>query len=253
MPPIIDRYILRETLRMVFLTLLVFTFVLMIDPIMRVAQVLITKGVDGWTIAQLMVTLVPQGLGVTIPMAVLIGLLMGLGRLSGDRETVALQACGISIYQMLRPVAVLGAVAMAATTYILIVAVPDANQAFREITFRTMATRAEDEVKPRVFYQGFPGVVLYVRDVDVQGTGWSEVFLADNRDPERPQAYIAEKGRVIIDRENRVVDIVLTSGSGHRVDPEDPAIYDVHKFDESVIKLDPRHRLPRRRAGTRAA
>ena len=224
---------------MVFLTLLVFTFVLMIDPIMRVAQVLITKGVDGWTIAQLMVTLVPQGLGVTIPMAVLIGLLMGLGRLSGDRETVALQACGISIYQMLRPVAVLGAVAMAATTYILIVAVPDANQAFREITFRTMATRAEDEVKPRVFYQGFPGVVLYVRDVDVQGTGWSEVFLADNRDPERPQVYIAEKGRVIIDRENRVVDIVLTSGSGHRVDPEDPAIYDVHKFDESVIKLDP--------------
>ncbi|MCH7746769.1 MAG: LPS export ABC transporter permease LptG [Acidobacteria bacterium] len=239
MLPILDRYILRETLRMVFLTLLVFTFVLMIDPLMRVVQALITKGVDVWTIVQLMLTLVPQGLGVTIPMAVLIGLLMGLGRLSGDRETVALQACGISIYQMLRPVAVLGTVAMAATTYTLVVAVPDANQAFREITFRTLATRAEDEVKPRVFYQGFPGVVLYVRDVDTQGTGWSEVFLADNRDPENPQVYIADKGRVIIDRENRVVDIVLTSGSGHRVDPEDPATYDVHRFDESLIKLDP--------------
>ena len=236
---ILDRYILRETLRMVFLNLLVFTFVLMIDPLMRVVQALITKGVDGWTIAQLMLTLVPQGLGVTIPVAVLIGLLMGFGRLSGDRETVALQACGISIYQMLRPVAILGVVAMVATTYVLIVAVPDANQVFREITFRTMATRAEDEVKPRIFYQGFPGVVLYVRDVDIQGTGWSEVFLADNRDPENPQVYIADKGRVIIDREDRVVDIVLTSGGGHRVDPEDPATYDVHGFDESVIKLDP--------------
>ena len=236
---ILDRYILRETLRMVFLSLLVCTFILMLDPIMRVAQALITKGVDGWTVAQLMLTLVPQGLGVTIPMAVLIGLLMGLGRLSGDRETVALQACGISIYRMLRPVALLGAVAMAATIYVLIVAVPDANQAFREITFRTMATRAEDEVKPLVFYEGFSGVVLYVRDVDIQGTGWSEVFLADNRDRENPQVYIAEKGRVIIDRENRVVDIVLTSGSGHRVDLGDPATYDVHRFDESVIKLDP--------------
>ncbi|RUA01827.1 MAG: hypothetical protein DSY84_04800, partial [Candidatus Neomarinimicrobiota bacterium] len=143
---IIDRYILRETLRMVFLCLLVFTFILMINPIMGVVQELLTKGVGGWTIAQLMLTLVPQALGVTIPMAVLIGLLMGLGRLSGDRETVALQACGISIYRMLRPVAVLGAVAMAATTYVLIVAVPDANQAFREIIFHTMATRAEDEV-----------------------------------------------------------------------------------------------------------
>ena len=236
---IIDRYILRETLRMVFLSLLVFTFILMIDPIMSVAQTLITKGVDGWTIARLMLTLVPQGLGVTIPMAVLIGLLMGLGRLSGDRETVALQACGISIYRMLRPVAVLGAVAMAATTYVLIVAVPDANQAFREIIFRTMATRAEDEVKPRVFYDGFSGIVLYVRDVDIQGTAWSEVFLADNTDPENPQVYIAEEGRVIIDRENRVVDIVLTAGSGHRVDLEDPGTYDVHRFTENVIRLDP--------------
>ena len=236
---IIDRYILREALRMVFLSLLVFTFVLMIDPIMRVAQALITKGVDGWTIAQLMLTLVPQGLGVTIPMAVLIGLLMGLGRISGDREAVALQACGISIYRMLRPVAVLAIVAMATTCYVLIVALPDANQAFREITFRTLATQADDEVKPRVFYQGFPGVVLYVRDVDVQGIEWSDVFLADSRDPATPQVYIAEKGRVVIDRERRLVDIVLTSGSYHRVDPEDPATYNVHGFEETILSVDP--------------
>ena len=236
---IIDRYILRETLRMVFLSLLVFTFILMIDPIMTVAEALISKGIDGWTIAQLMLTLVPQALGVTIPMAVLIGLLMGLGRLSGDRETVALQACGISIYRMLRPVAVLGAAAMAVTIYILIVAVPDANQAYREIVFRTLASRAEDEVKPQVFYEGFSGVVLYARDVDIQGTGWSDVFLSDNQDPENPLVYIAKKGRVIIDRTSEVVDIVLTSGSWHRVDPEDPATYDVQGFEENIIHLDP--------------
>ena len=236
---IIDRYILRETLRMVFLCLLVFTFILMINPIMGVVQELLTKGVGGWTIAQLMLTLVPQALGVTIPMAVLIGLLMGLGRLSGDRETVALQACGISIYRMLRPVAVLGVMALGATTYILIVAVTDANQAFREITFRTMATRAEDEVKPRVFYEGFSGIRLRVMDVDIEGTGWSEVFLSDNTDPENPLVYIAEKGRVVIDRENSMVDVVLTAGSWHRVDPEDLAIYDTQTFEETTIKLDP--------------
>ena len=236
---IADRYILRETLPMVFLSLLVFTFVLMIPPIMQVAQVLIAKGVDSWTIVQLMLTLVPQGLGVTIPMAVLIGLLMGLGRMSGDRETVALQACGVSIYRMLWPVIVLAVVAAAATCYTLVVALPDANQTFREITYRMMATQAGDEVKPRVFYEGFPGVVLYVRDVDVQNTGWSGVFLADSRNPGQPQVYIAEQGRVVLDRDNRRVDIVLTSGTGHRVDREDPATYDVHRFGEIVISLDP--------------
>ena len=241
---IIDRYILRETLRMVFLSLLVFTFVLMIPPIMQVAQALITKGVDGWTVLQLMLTLIPQGLGVTIPMAILIGLLMGFGRLSGDRETVALQACGVSIYRMLRPVVVLAAAAIAATGYTLIVALPEANQTFREITYRTLATQVGDEVKPRVFYQGFPGVVLYVRDVDIQGTGWSEVFLADNRDPDNPQVYLAEEGRVVLDRDNRAVDIVLTSGRGHRVDLEDPATYDVHRFGEMVLSLDPETVFP---------
>ena len=236
---IIDRYILREALRMVFLSLLVFTFVLMIPPIMQVAQALIAKGVDAWTIVQLMLTLIPQGLGVTIPMAVLIGLLMGFGRMSGDRETVALQACGISIYRMFWPVLLLAVAATAATCYTLIVALPEANQTFREITYRTLSTQAADEVKPRVFYEGFPGVVLYVRDVDIQGTGWSGVFLADNRDPENPQVILAEQGRVVLDRDNRTVDIVLTSATGHRVDPDDPSTYDENRSARMVLTLDP--------------
>ena len=90
---ITDRYIIREVLPPFVLGLLVLTFVLMMPPMMEVAERLIAKGVDWSTVARLMVTLLPQGLGVTIPMALLIGLLIGLGRLSGDRETVALQAC----------------------------------------------------------------------------------------------------------------------------------------------------------------
>ena len=241
---IIDRYVLREALQMTSLSLLVFTFVLMIPPIMQVAQELIAKGVSGWTVFQLMMTLIPQGLGVTIPMAVLIGLLMGLGRMSGDRETVALQACGVSIYRMLLPVMFLAVLAAAATCYTLVVALPQANQKFREITYRTMAAQAGDEVKPRVFYEGFPGVILYVRDVDAHETVWSDVFLADTRNPQEPQVYLAEEGRVVLDRENRAVDIVLTSGHGHSVSSDDPATYDLHGFDEIILSLNPETIFP---------
>ena len=89
---ITDRYILREVIPPFVLGLFVFTFLLMIPPIMTVAEDLIAKGVDTLTILRIMGTLLPQGLGVTIPMALLLGILMGLGRLSSDRETVALQA-----------------------------------------------------------------------------------------------------------------------------------------------------------------
>ena len=64
----------------------------------------------------MLLTLIPQALGLTIPMALLVGLLIGLGRMSGDREAVALLACGVSPYRLLRPVlAPGGGVAGAAT------------------------------------------------------------------------------------------------------------------------------------------
>ena len=234
---IIDRYIVRETLSPILLSLLVFTFVLLIPPIMRDAQELIAKGVDGWTIAELMLWLVPQGLGITIPVAVLVGLLMGLGRLSGDREIVVMQACGVSTYRLLRPVLVLALVSAAATCYTLVVLIPKANQAYREIAYRNVAAATENDVKARVFYQGLPDKVLYVNEVDLQGTGWSGVFLANTGD-DGLGIYVADEGRIVLDPENRQVDIVLNSGASHEVDQADPSTYNVNRFDETVLGLD---------------
>src|SRR5262249_14055515 len=148
-------------------------------PILENAQQLIAKGVDLPTVGRILLTLTPQALSVTIPMALLYGVLMGLGRLSSDREFVALQACGVSIYRAFRPIALLALVAFAADQYVLLVALPNANQTFREITFNVVASKAESDVKPRTFYQGFPNRVVFVRDI-VPQRGWKDVFLADN-------------------------------------------------------------------------
>ena len=234
----IDRHILREIIPPFIIALLLFTFLLMIPPIMEVAEELIVKGVDTVTVFKLMATLIPQSLGITIPMALLMGILIGLGRLSTDRETVALQACGVSLARIFRPLFISASAAAIVTSYVLIVALPDANQAFREITFRAVATRAEGEVKARVFDEYFPGVMLYVREVPPDGGGWSDVFLADSRTSDQPDIYIAEQGRVVLNREARQVDIILTGGSGHQVDPLEPETYEVHNFDEAVIAIN---------------
>ena len=240
---ITDRYILREVIPPFLLALLVFTFLLMIPPIMEVAEDLIAKGVDAGTIVRIMVTLVPQGLGITIPISLLLGILMGLGRLSTDRETVALQACGVSVFRMLYPLLLLGVATSLATCYILVVALPNANQAFREITFRIVAGRAEGEVKPRVFYDDFPNVMLYTREVS--GEGWSKVFVADMRKSIQPNVYVARQGQIVLDPEQRSVAIVLRGGTGHQVSADDPKTYEVHHFDQIVIELDPESVFPR--------
>src|SRR3954468_3650601 len=100
----------------------------MLPPIMQSLAQLIAKGVSWPVILRVMLTLVPQALSVTIPMALLYGILFGLGRLSADREFVALQACGVSVFRVFRPIALLATVAAGATAYETIVALPDANQ-----------------------------------------------------------------------------------------------------------------------------
>ena len=242
---ITDRYILREVIAPFLLALLVLTFLLMIPPIMGVAERLIARGVDSLTILRLMGTLIPSALGITIPMALLLGVLMGLGRLSSDREAVALQACGVSLYRMLYPLALLSIAAGLSTFYILAVALPDANQAFREMLFRAVASRAEGDVKPRVFDdEYFPGVVLYVREVSSTGAGWSDVFLADTRESTQPVVFVAQQGRVVLDSEERSVEVVLRNGTQHQVNPAEPDTYRVEAFDELLLRLDPESVFP---------
>ena len=239
---ITDRYVLREIVPPFLLGLLVLTFVLMLRPLMQEAEELIAKGVDGGTITSMMLTLVPQGLGLALPMALLMGILMGLGRMSTDRETVALQACGVSVYRMLGPVALLAVLATGATFYVIEVVVPDANQRFRELMVRVLASRAEGDVKPRVFYDGFDGLTLYVREISP--AGWSDVFLADSRDAGQLDVSVAEYGRVEVDRDRQTVDLVLHHGTRHRSDANAPAAYELHEFSDIRISIGTESMFP---------
>ena len=234
---ITGRYILREVIPPFCLAQVVFTFLLMLDPITKRGEELIGVGVGFGDVLQILVTLVPYSLGFTLPLALLIGVLMGLGRLSGDREMVALQACGISVFRVLAPLLLLAAAVAAVDCYLLAKAAPTAHQRFREIVFRVSANRAEGEVKPRVFQvDRFPETVLYVREVAPDG--WKDVFLADVSRPEQPDVYIAERGRVAVDAERRTVAVALRQGERHRVDPAVPGAYEVHDFEELTIQLD---------------
>ena len=75
----------------------------------------------------------------------------------------------------------------------MIVALPAANQAFREITFKLLMTRGETKIKPRVFYTEFPNLVIYVREV-TPGVGWTDVMVSDSSTPTQPKTLSGEDG-----------------------------------------------------------
>jgi LPS export ABC transporter permease LptG/LPS export ABC transporter permease LptF len=243
----LDRYVIREVLPPLFLSLLIFTFILQIPPVMEQLESLVSKGVS-WAVAgRILVTLIPQALGLTIPMSLLVGLLIGLGRLSGDREAVALLACGVSPYRLLRPVLALTGAAVLVHLYVMIWAIPDANQAFREITYDVVSKRVENDVRPQVFFDDFPGWVLYVRDVPQNGGGWKDVLVADTREPNRTTLYLARNGRLILDRAKQTVDLVLINGNRYSTTgPEGRQQIETYRFPrELIVSLDPKTVFPR--------
>jgi len=245
MPRIIDRYVIREIVPPFLLALLVFTFILIIPFLIDLAEDLIAKGVPAGTILQLTVTLLPQALALTIPMALLIGLLVALGRLSADREFVVMMACGISPYRLLQPILVFSVICWGLTSWVMLKAMPDSNQRFREISTEIAMNRAEGEVRPRVFFEDFPNIVLYVREVPTNGQGWLGVLAADTSNPSAPVIFIAKSGRMIVDRQARTINMVLEEGTRHSTKLEDPSFYEVSKFERTIVSLNPESVFPR--------
>jgi LPS export ABC transporter permease LptG/LPS export ABC transporter permease LptF len=222
---LLDRYIIRETLTPFLFALGVFTFLFAVQPALEKAQNLLAKGVDLGTVGFLLLTLLPQALGLALPMAFLAGLLMGLGRLSGDREAVALLACGVSPLRLLRPVMGLAVVVAAANMYVLMELIPDSNQAFRVRTTQFLATQSESDIEPGVFYGGFPGKMLRVWERR-PGGGWNGVILADTSEPGRPVLTLAPVGHLEVNEAARQVAIVLPGESMRYVPGSEPGVYD---------------------------
>jgi LPS export ABC transporter permease LptG/LPS export ABC transporter permease LptF len=228
----LDRYLIRETIPPSLLALGIFTFVLAVEPMLKSAGLLLAKGVPLETVGIMLLLLLPQALGLTIPMAFLGGLLMALGRLSGDREAMALLACGVSPLRLLRPVLLLAVVVGGLDLYVMVQAVPDANQHYREITIRLLRQMTDKDIKPGLFYEGFPGKVLYVKAAR-PGGGWSGVFLADTSQPGRPAVTLAEAGQFTLDEPGQRVVLSLFEAQQY-VPGTDAEVYDLSRTTSSA-------------------
>ncbi|CAN5878502.1 hypothetical protein BH18ACI5_BH18ACI5_13890 [soil metagenome] len=237
----LDRYVIREILPPFLLSLLIFTFILEIPPVMRSLEELVSKGVSWGVAGRILLTLVPQGLGLTIPMATLTGILIGLGRISADREAVALLACGVSPYRLLRPILAFALLMAGATTYVMLRAIPDANQAFREITWNLVSKKVKSDIRPRMFFTDFPGFVLYARDEAPDGGGWRDVMVADTRKEGRTDFFFAGSGDLVIDQANQRIDLVLSEGKRYSTGaPGESEVYSFPGNPGLILSLDPK-------------
>jgi LPS export ABC transporter permease LptF/LPS export ABC transporter permease LptG len=230
---ILDRYIVREVIRHALLGLLIFTFVLFVPKLVRLMELFVRHSGSGSQIALLFLCIIPNILVFTIPMAVLIGVLLGLGRMSMDSEIIALTSLGISRKRILWPVGVLAVIGAALTLLMTLWLAPLAIHTFRTIETDLITSQISFQVQPRVFDERFPQMVLYVNDVSASGARWNGVFLAEAGGESGSRITTAENAIVIPEPKQGKLELHLNGGSTHEFSREEADRYSVTAFGSS--------------------
>jgi len=235
---LLDRYIGREVAAHAALGLAVFTFVFFIPQLVRLMELVVRHSGGAGTVLLLFLCTLPPVLVFTIPMAVLVGVLIGLGRLSSDSEIVALHASGVSLRRLLVPIGFIALVSALAALVITFWVSPAALRTLRRLELTILASQASFAVQPRVFDERFPHFVLYVQDATAAATQWRGVFLAATGGSPGATVTVARDAQVISEDEGNRVELHLGPGSTHQYDPGYPERYNVTTFGANDLAVD---------------
>ena len=227
---ILTRYILGEILSHTLIGCALFTFILLMKELPKILETVVQNSSTLSTVAQVVLFLLPNFFMVTIPMAVLVGVLLGLSRLAADSEIIAMRASGLGIGYFVRVAAIVAVGGTLIGLFNSLFVAPRANQGILDLD-RGLASQATYEIQPRVFYEDFKDKVLYVQNV-ISGTGaanWRQVFMADITDPGQPKITTAASATVVSDTSLELL-MRLRNGTEHEPVPGHPEQYNITTF-----------------------
>ena len=235
---ILTRYILGEILSYALIGCAIFTFILFMRDLNHILEMVVRNSSTFGSVAEVFIFNLPNTLKVTIPMAVLVGILLGLSRLAADSEIIAMRASGLGIGYFVRVASV---VAIGGTLLGLLNSLyiaPRGNQAILDMQQELETSQASYEIQPRVFYEDFRNAVLYVQNVR-GGTGasnWDQVFMADVTDPGNPIITTAKSATVVSDSSQELL-MRLRDGARHETVSGQPQQYNISTFEKTDLPL----------------
>jgi len=236
---ILTRYILREVTAHALIGIAIFTFVLFTRDLGHILELVVRASAPLPSIAEIFSFTIPLALTYTLPMSVLVGILIGLSRLAADSEITAMRASGMGVWSFLRILSIFVFAAWSLALLNGLYVAPRAQAALGHLEDRLKGSQVSFEIQPRVFYEGFPKIVLYVHDVkSAQGAAiWKGVFMADLSDAANPRITLAREGIVVSEGPDRL-HLHLIDGSEHETDPKNPGHYQISTFEQTDIPID---------------
>ncbi len=245
---IVSRSLLLETLPALVLAASVSTFILLIRALFVLADLFISHDVPVSTAVQLLLLGVPNILALTLPIGTLFAVLMTSGRWAADSELVAVQACGVPLRRVARPLLALAAAVCVTDLVMTLGVMPTANAKLSDTTRRIALSAASAAIEQRVFAEDFPGQLLYVDRIDRQTGRWHGVLLFDSSNPSQESLITADSGDLVIDPRDGTAWLNLRDTATHVLRPDEPDSYSKSDNNELRIRL---RQAPTDRGGQR--
>ncbi|HKD45358.1 MAG TPA: LPS export ABC transporter permease LptF [Candidatus Angelobacter sp.] len=234
---IFTRYILKEVLSHGLIGASVFTFVIFMRLVSRILELVVRNSAPVPSVAELFFLTLPTALTITIPMGVLVGILLGLSRMAADSEVTAMRACGVSVRKFLKIVSIFGFSAWLLALVNTVVLAPRSNAALARLEKNLESSQISYEIQPRVFYENFKDVVVYVDDVisSSKSATWKNVFLADFRGGTLKITMAREA--IVVSGGEGAIRLHMIDGEMHESDPRTPPQYSISTFHEQDATL----------------
>ena len=193
----VAKYILQTILPYFIFSWLLLSVILFVQQASRYSEIFFSVSIPKNLVWQLTLALIPNVIAFTCPMAVLIGVIIGLSKMQGDSELTAVRTAGIGNFQISVPVIFLGIVLSLFTFIINLYGVPFAAKLVRKVALQTALYKLESPIEPGVFNTEVNGYTIYVKDSDFNNGTWKNIFIYNEDKQNSSSRLITSKsGRI---------------------------------------------------------
>ncbi|MCZ6634558.1 MAG: LptF/LptG family permease [bacterium] len=236
---ILHRYVLKEHLAPFLFSFSVIMFLLMVDLILQMLDRILGKGIPVMAVLELFVLSTAWMVALAVPMSVLVSTLMAFGRLSSDREIVAMRALGIGLWRVVLPVLFAGGVVGVVLLIFNDRVLPEFNHRARVLMMDIHRKKPAIafEGKEGLFIEDFQNIrILFGQSDPITGM-LKDVLVYKYDAGKYPMIIVADSGTVRFSGAKDEAYLMVYSGELHQVDEEDPQVYMRAWFDTSQVRL----------------
>lgn len=231
---ILQKYLMRELIAPFFITLVTITFVLLLDEIINLLNLIIEKNLDFATIVNIFGLALPFLLALSIPMSVLMSTILAFGRLSVDSEIIAIKSGGINIFKLVRPIYVLALLLSLFMIYFNNRILPETNHKFSNIRMQVSMQKPMKIISPGEYIDFGKYTVIVNETTEEEMKG---IIIYDRSNAQFPKTIVAKRGVLIPIDSGNSLKAILYEGEMHERDVKDGSKYTLTTFQEFTLNI----------------